>query len=89
MEKIVTQHPGGKRGAAIDKDKYETIRKAITETLKTSPMITYIELSKAVEKKLPTFSGAIAWYVECVKLDLEARKTIERTYTIPEKYRLL
>jgi hypothetical protein len=35
-----------------------------------------------------TFEGGVQWYGETVKLDLEARKIIERTNTKPEKYRL-
>lgn len=35
-----------------------------------------------------TFEGGVQWYGETVKLDLEARKIIERTSTKPEKYRL-
>ena len=36
-----------------------------------------------------TFEGGIQWYGETVKLDLEARKIIERSGSKPEKYRLL
>lgn len=34
------------------------------------------------------FNGGIQWYGETVKLDLEARKLIERTKIKPEKYKL-
>ncbi len=34
------------------------------------------------------FEGGVQWYGETVKLDLEARKLIDRTKTKPEKYRL-
>jgi hypothetical protein len=34
------------------------------------------------------FEGGVQWYGETVKLDLEARKLIERTGTKPEKYKL-
>jgi len=34
------------------------------------------------------FSGSISWYAETVKLDLEARKVIERTGSKPQKYRV-
>jgi hypothetical protein len=34
------------------------------------------------------FSDNISWYAETVKLDLEARKKIERTSSKPQKYRL-
>lgn len=35
------------------------------------------------------FEGNVQWYGETVKLDLEARKVIERTKTKPEKYRVI
>ena len=34
------------------------------------------------------FEGGVQWYGETVKLDLEARKIIDRTDSRPEKYRL-
>ena len=34
-----------------------------------------------------TFEGGVQWYCETVKLDLEARKVIERTRSKAEKYR--
>jgi hypothetical protein len=43
------------------------------------------QLNKSLKNK---FSGNISWYGETVKLDLEARKTIERTSSKPQKYRL-
>ena len=36
-----------------------------------------------------TFDGGIQWYGETVKLDLEARKIIERSGTNPERYRFI
>jgi len=35
-----------------------------------------------------SFKSGVQWDGETVKLDLEARKIIERTRTKPEKYRL-
>ena len=34
-----------------------------------------------------SFVGGVQWYGQSVKLDLEARGTIERTNTKPEKYK--
>jgi hypothetical protein len=42
-------------------------------------------LNKTLKKKFP---GNISWYAETVKLDLEARKEIERTGSKPQKYRV-
>jgi hypothetical protein len=43
------------------------------------------ELNNSLRRR---FSGNISWYGETVKLDLEARKMIERTSSKPQKYRL-
>jgi hypothetical protein len=43
-----------------------------------------------MDKKIQTLhpDGGVQWYGETVKLDLEARKIIERTGKNPEKYRM-
>lgn len=87
-EKILTKHPLGKNGKNIDKQKYETVKMAIRSALRNEAL-THTELSKEVNTKLKgKFSGNISWYAETVKLDLEARKTIERSSEKPAKYRL-
>jgi hypothetical protein len=87
-EKILTKHPLGKSGKNIDKQKYETLKKAILSVLKHREL-THTELSNRLNKSLKSkFSGNISWYGETVKLDLEARKIIERTSAKPPKYRL-
>jgi len=49
----------------------------------------YTELFNRLNKSLKgKFSDNISWYAETVKLDLEARKKIERTSSKPQKYRL-
>jgi hypothetical protein len=75
--KILTKHPQGKQGVNISKAKYEVVHDAILASLRKP--LTYKELTQAVEKKLgKKFEGSITWYTVCVKLDLEARKVIER-----------
>jgi hypothetical protein len=87
-EKILTKHPLGKSGKNIDRQKYETLKKAIVSTLENKEL-THTELFTRLNKSLKgKFSGSISWYAETVKLDLEARKIIERTSSKPEKYRL-
>ena len=87
-EKILTKHPLGKSGKNIDKQKYETLKKAILSALQKKEL-THTELFDRLNKSLKgKFSGNISWYGETVKLDLEARKTIERTSAKPPKYRL-
>jgi hypothetical protein len=87
-EKILTKHPLGKSGKNISKQKYETLKKAIVSTLRGKEL-THTELFDRLNKSLKgKFSGSITWYAETVKLDLEGRKTIERTSAKPPKYRL-
>lgn len=86
--KILTKHPLGKSGKNIDKQKYETLKKTILSILRGKEL-THTELFKQINKTLKgKFSGSISWYAETVKLDLEARKTIERTSAKPPTYRL-
>jgi hypothetical protein len=87
-EKILTKHPLGKSGKNISKQNYDTLKKAILSALKNS-QLTHTELFSELNKSLRSrFSGNISWYGETVKLDLEARKIIERTPSKPQKYRL-
>ena len=87
-EKILTKHPLGKSGKNISKQNYETLKGAILSALR-SKELTHTELLDQVNKSLKNkFSGNISWYAETVKLDLEARKIIERTSSKPQKYRL-
>jgi hypothetical protein len=87
-EKILTKHPLGKSGKNIDRKKYETLKKAILATLRNREL-THTELFSQLNKSLKSkFSGNVSWYGETVKLDLEAKKIIERTSSKPQKYRL-
>jgi len=87
-EKILTKHPHGKSGKNIDRQKYETLKGAIVSALQNREL-THAELFSQLNKGLRgQFSGNISWYGETVKLDLEARKIIERTSSKPQKYRL-
>jgi len=90
-EKILTKHPARKHGVNIDKTKYDLIRKAIIQSLKTKGALTFTDLTKTVKTNLKArFAGSIPWYVESVKLDLEARKVIKRIpKTKPQLYRLI
>jgi uncharacterized protein DUF6958 len=87
-EKILTKHPLDKSGKNIDRRKYDALRKAIVSALRRNEL-THIELFNRLHKSLKgRFSGNISWYGETVKLDLEAKKIIERTASKPQKYRL-
>ncbi len=86
----MTVHPDGKKGVNILKRRYDAIKNFILETLKDQEEITYQELNKLAVKELKnTFDGKITWYLVSIKLDLEARKIIERIpKTSPHKLRL-
>ena len=76
---IRTLHPEKKQGVKISKEKYEIIRKAILCVLQTQKEITFMNLSKAVEKEVNgNFEGSVTWYVTTVNLDLEARGQVKR-----------
>ena len=76
---IRTLHPEKKQGVKISREKYEIIRKAILCVLQTEKEITFMNLSRAVEKEVNgNFEGSVTWYVTTVKLDLEARGQIKR-----------
>ena len=89
-EKIMTLHPQGKIGVNIDKAKYDQIKDAIVAALEKHGVLTFTELANAVEEELAgTFDGSIMWYVTTVKLDLEARGTVERIpKSSPQRLRL-
>jgi len=80
-EKIQLVHPAGKKLPRIDKSKYDEMKKAIFASLKKGPL-THMELHQMVldtfKKNKVKFEGAIEWYMEGVKLDLEASKQIKR-----------
>jgi hypothetical protein len=88
-EKIQTLHPDpSKTNKRIDKDKYDTIRASLLSVLKGKEL-THLELMEAIYQDVKDhFKGGVQWYGETVKLDLEARKLIERTGKKPEKYRV-
>lgn len=87
-EKILTKHPQGKSGKNMSKKKYATLKGVILSVLKNSEL-THTELFNELNKHLKgKFGGNVSWYGETVKLDLEARKIIERTNSKPQKYRL-
>ena len=88
-EKILTLHPQGKKGVRISRIKYDLIKSAMIDCLK-SKELPHSELIDCIQKRLEgNFEGSIGWYAETVKLDLEARNVIERSKEAkPQVYRL-
>lgn len=88
-EKIQTLHPvPGKTNKSISLDKYNKVKEIILSILQGTEL-THTELmEKLYDQIKDDFEGGVQWYGETVKLDLEARKIIERTATKPARYRL-
>lgn len=86
---IQTLHPDkSKTNKKISLEKYQTIRDALLSILKKKEL-THTELMENLYQLVKDhFEGGVQWYGVTVKLDLEARKIIERTGMKPEKYRL-
>lgn len=89
--KIMTLHPSGKQGVNILLRRYEVIKDFILLKLKEHSEICFYELTNLSVKELSeSFDGKVVWYMVTVKLDLEARKLIERVpKTSPHKLRLI
>ena len=86
---IQTLHPdSNKTNKKISLAKYNVIKENMLIILANTPL-THTALMEALYARVKdTFEGGVQWYGETVKLDLEARKIIERTKTKPEKYYL-
>jgi hypothetical protein len=91
-ERIMTMHPQeGKRGVNISRNKYDAVRTVIIDALTNENIMTFGKLNQAVHQELEgKFDGSISWYFTTVKLDLEARGTIERVgKSSPQQIRLV
>jgi hypothetical protein len=85
---VLTKHPLGKINKPVDKRDYEMFKTAILSALRRKEL-THTELLNELSSSLRgKFTGNVGWHVMVVKLDLEARKLIERTSSRPQKYRL-
>jgi hypothetical protein len=89
-EQIQTLHPKpDKTNKKISLAKYHQIKDALLEIL-SKKELSHTDLMEALYVEVKdTFVGGVQWYGETVKLDLEARKVIERTKSKPEKYKLV
>jgi len=88
-ETIQALHPDpNKTNKRISLEKYTQMKAAMFKVL-ADKSLTHNELFKALDTELKgKFDGAIGWYGETVKLDLEARKILKRTDDKPQKYLL-
>jgi hypothetical protein len=90
IERTLTLHPTGKKGVNIEKQKYDFFRDAIVDRLRRDEL-TFTDLAESIRAQLGgSFKGSVGWYVEAVKLDLEARRIIARVDgSKPQRYRLM
>ena len=51
-ERIMTLHPAGKTGVNIDRQKYDVVREAILEAVRTNGTITFSDLTAEVRSRL-------------------------------------
>lgn len=81
--KIQLKHPNGKRAISIEKSKYDALKMALLDCLKSEGGVTHTEMFQAITKNFDQnnipFEGSVEWYMQWVKLDLEARKQIKKT----------
>lgn len=90
-QKIQLLHPRGKKAVRINGDTYARLKTAIIQFLSEKTEATFSEMTSAIERhfvdeKMP-FEGSLTWYLEWVKLDLEARHLIARVpKTSPQLY---
>jgi hypothetical protein len=79
--KIQLLHPAGKNAFKIDAGKYEVMSNAIVHCL-NKQALTHKEMLEAInvylKKNKIKFDGSVEWYMEGVKLDLEAKKIVKR-----------
>lgn len=88
--KIQTLHPiPGKVNKSISLEKYNFIKENLISILSEYELTHTDLMEKLYENVQDTFEGGVQWYGETVKLDLEARKIIERTDGKPVTYKLV
>ena len=81
-QRIQLKHPTDKKAISMDKNKYDVLKDALLNYLKTKGESTHTEIIQAItedfKKNKTKFDGSVSWHLEWVKLDLEARKEIKR-----------
>lgn len=91
-EKIMTLHPQGKNGVNISKAKYDQVKRVVLKVITEQQPVSFSDMFEIANGILKdeSFDGKPGWYVTTVKLDLEARKVVERIpKTSPHQLRLV
>lgn len=91
VEMMVTRHPEGREGSEIPRDIYDHIRQTILDVIDEREDISFQELIDIIEENTDlVLDKSVRWYVQTVKLDLEARGIIERIPgESPQRLRLM
>jgi hypothetical protein len=87
---ITTERPDGKPGVLIPKPNYELVRSTIMDVLRGEDTTRLQNLIDAVEQVSDQLDKSARWYVNTIKLDLEAHGVIERVPNrSPQELRLV
>ena len=83
QERILTQHPAGKRGVRIEQAKYDAMRRALLKAIpRRASGVAFADLKDLVQPQLHVDvfgpETSVTWYLVAVKQDLEARGLIEQ-----------
>ena len=78
LEKIITLHPDGGKGAILPQDLYEQLKEAIIMPFLSYPEIRDADIEAHASKNIEgELEGKKAWYIEIGKQDLLARDALE------------
>ena len=91
--RVQLKHPQGKRAVTMSKETYDLLKPSVLKCLRRKGEATFTEILEGcaadLKKAGTPVKGSLSWYLEWVKLDLEARKLIRRSSdSTPQKYRL-
>lgn len=89
-EIISTERPDGKPGAVIPRESYDLVRRTIIDLLREAESVPLQDVVDAVAEVEDQLDKSARWYVNVVKLDLEAHGVIERLKGVsPQQLRLV
>jgi hypothetical protein len=91
--RVQLKHPRGKKAVTMSEETYDLLKPSLLNCLRGKGEATFTEILEGCAADLKRagtpVKGSLAWHLEWVKLDLEARKLIRRSSdSTPQKYRL-
>ncbi len=89
--RVQLKHPQGKRAVTMSKETYDLLKPSVLKCLRRRGEATFTEILEGcaadLKKAGTPVKGSLSWYLEWVKLDLEARKRIKRlSGSTPQRY---